>query len=93
MLCSLSGADRDGKLGPDMERFDPSRNVPSHLAFGYGIHRCVGAELARMELRAAYPALVRRFPNMRLAVAPDALEFRKLSIVYGIESLPVHLGG
>ncbi|WP_208853420.1 cytochrome P450 [Streptomyces albofaciens] len=93
VLCSLSGADRDGKLGPDMERFDPSRNVPSHLAFGYGIHRCVGAELARMELRAAYPALVRRFPNMRLAVAPDALEFRKLSIVYGIESLPVHLGG
>ncbi len=93
VLCSLSGADRDGKLGPDMERFDPSRNVPSHLAFGYGIHRCVGAELARMELRAAYPALVRRFPNMRLAVEPDALEFRKLSIVYGIESLPVHLGG
>ncbi|AJT64395.1 cytochrome P450 [Streptomyces chattanoogensis] len=91
VLCSLSGADRDGKLGPEMEQFDPSRNVPSHLAFGYGIHRCVGAELARMELRAAYPALVRRFPGMRLAAAPEDLEFRKLSIVYGIESLPVHL--
>ncbi|ARF57414.1 cytochrome P450 [Streptomyces gilvosporeus] len=93
VLCSLSGADRDGKLGPEMEQFDPSRNVPSHLAFGYGIHRCVGAELARMELRAAYPALVRRFPAMRLAARPEDLEFRKLSIVYGIESLPVHLNG
>lgn len=91
VLCSLSGADRDGKLGPEMEQFDPARNVPSHLAFGYGIHRCVGAELARMELRAAYPALVRRFPNMRLAANPEDLEFRKLSIVYGLESLPVHL--
>lgn len=93
VLCSLSGADRDGKLGPDMERFDPSRNVPSHLAFGYGIHRCVGAELAKMELRAAYPALVRRFPAMRLAVRPEELAFRKLSIVYGIESLPVRVDG
>lgn len=93
VLCSLSGADRDGKLGPEMERFDPSRSVPSHLAFGYGIHRCVGAELARMELRAAYPALARRFPHMRLAVAPEELCFRKLSIVYGVESLPVHLNG
>ncbi|MBZ4019623.1 cytochrome P450 [Streptomyces purpurogeneiscleroticus] len=93
VLCSLSGADRDGKLGPDMERFDPQRNVPSHLAFGYGIHRCVGAELARMELRAAYPALVRRFPNMRLAVPEQELAFRKLSIVYGVESLPVRLHG
>ncbi|UJB43990.1 cytochrome P450 [Streptomyces sp. A1-5] len=92
VLCSLSGADRDGKLGPDMEQFDPHRaKVPSHLAFGYGIHRCVGAELARMELRAAYPALVRRFPAMRLAVPPEELEFRKLSIVYGLDSLPVRL--
>ncbi|MGI5470876.1 cytochrome P450 [Streptomyces sp. CA-132043] len=93
VLCSLSGADRDEKLGPDMEHFDPHRKVPSHLAFGYGIHRCVGAELARMELRAAYPALVRRFPNMRLAVPERELAFRKLSIVYGVESLPVRLHG
>lgn len=92
VLCSLSGADRDGELGPEMEQFDPHRaKVPSHLAFGYGIHRCVGAELARMELRAAYPALVRRFPTMRLATRPEDLAFRKLSIVYGLDSLPVRL--
>jgi cytochrome P450 len=74
-----------------MERFDATRSPTSHLAFGYGIHRCIGAELAKMELRAAYPALVRRFPKLKLAVGPEELAFRKLSIVYGVESLPVTL--
>ena len=91
VLVSLSGADRDASLGEDMESFEATREKSAHLAFGHGVHRCIGAELGRMELRAAYPALVRRFPNMRLAVQPDELSFRKLSIVYGVESLPVHL--
>lgn len=89
VVVSLSGADRDPVLGPDLERVDPTREPTSHLAFGYGVHRCIGAELARMELRAAYPALVRRFPNMRLA--DEELNFRKASIVYGVERLPVLL--
>ena len=92
VVCSLSGGNRDSVLGDDMEKFDFARPATSHLAFGYGAHRCIGAELARMELRAAYPALVRRFPEMRLAVAPEELAFRKLSIVYGVEELPVLLG-
>lgn len=91
VLCSLSGANRDHVLGTGMEAFDSAREPTSHLAFGYGVHRCVGAELARMELRAAYPALVRRFPRMRLAVRQEELTFRKASIVYGVESLPVTL--
>jgi cytochrome P450 len=89
LLVSLSGANRDGSLGADMETFDPTRDPVPHLTFGHGIHRCVGAELGRMELRAAYPALARRFPTLRLAVPPSELEFHKMSIVYGIESLPV----
>ncbi|WP_158891974.1 cytochrome P450 [Amycolatopsis anabasis] len=89
VLVSLSGANRDAALGEDVERFDRNRKSTSHLAFGWGIHRCVGAELGRMELRAAYPALVRRFPEMRLAVAPEELSFRKVSIVYGVDTLPV----
>ena len=93
VVCSLSGANRDGSLGTGMDRFDPGRAAGSHLAFGYGIHRCVGAELARMELRAAYPALVRRFPAMRLAGDPADLRFRDASIVYGVEALPVLLNG
>jgi cytochrome P450 len=91
VVCSLSGANRDDKLGAGMDRFDPTRPASPHLAFGHGIHRCIGAELARMELRAAYPALVRRFPGMRLAADPAELRFRDASIVYGVESLPVHL--
>ncbi|HEV2784612.1 MAG TPA: cytochrome P450 [Actinophytocola sp.] len=91
VVVSLSGANRDGALGDDMEHFDATREPTSHLAFGYGIHRCIGAELARMELRIAYPALVRRFPNMRLAVPAEAVPFRPTSIVYGVDSLPVLL--
>jgi cytochrome P450 len=92
VVCSLSGANRDDALGPDMQRCQPARPPSPHLAFGHGVHRCVGAELARMELRSAYPALVRRFPTMRLAVPAEDLSFRKASIVYGLESLPVLLG-
>jgi cytochrome P450 len=92
VLCSLSGADRDPTLAPERpDDFDPTRQVGSHLAFGYGFHRCVGAELARMELSAAIPGLARRFPDLSLAVDPGELQFRDLSIVYGIDSLPVRL--
>ena len=94
VIVSLSGSNRDASLveDGDPERFDPSRKPSQHLAFSWGIHRCLGAELARMELRAAYPALVRRFPNMKLAVPQDELAFRGTSIVYGLDALPVLLG-
>jgi cytochrome P450 len=91
VIVSLSGANRDAALADGLYIIDAARNPLSHLAFGHGIHRCIGAELARMELRAAYPALVQRFPRMSLAVDMDRLQFRKASIVYGIDSLPVHL--
>jgi cytochrome P450 len=99
VIFSLTGADRDPTNGrsaqradgaaSSLETFDPHRLSAPHYAFGHGFHRCIGAELARMELRAAYPALVRRFPRLRLAVDPSELKFRKLSIVYGVEALPV----
>ncbi|GAA4919317.1 cytochrome P450 [Stackebrandtia albiflava] len=89
VLCSLSGANRDPRLGPEMEQVNPFRDMPPHFAFGYGLHRCVGAELGRMELRMAFPALLRRFPNLKPAVPFEELKFRELSIVYGIEELPV----
>ncbi|WP_034593612.1 cytochrome P450 [Hamadaea tsunoensis] len=92
VLVSLIAADRDpGNGGAD--GFDPHRAVSPHLAFGHGIHRCVGAELARMELRQAYPALLRRFPDLRLAADPATLPFRPASIVYGTTALPVHPKG
>lgn len=92
VAVSLSGADRDAKVfGPDAESFYPRRAPAAHLAFGHGMHRCVGAELARMELRSAFTALAHRFPDLSLAVDPEQLRFRDFSIVYGVESLPVRL--
>ncbi|MET0865718.1 MAG: cytochrome P450 [Nakamurella sp.] len=93
VLVSLSAADRDAVLGnnsqPSMEDFAPTRPATSHLAFGYGIHRCVGAELARVELRIAFPALARRFPTLRPAIPMTELKFRNSSIVYSAETMPV----
>lgn len=89
VLCSLTAANRDPAFGTDMEMFRPTRPVMPHLAFGYGSHRCVGAELARIELHIALPALLRRFPTLRLAVPADHLTFRRYSMVHSVDSLPV----
>ena len=88
LLAHLPAASRDPQV-TDGEALCPSQRSSTHVAFGHGLHRCVGAELARMELRAAYPALARRFPDLHLAVDPDELEFHAKSIVFGIEALPV----
>ncbi|WP_370288372.1 cytochrome P450 [Nocardioides sp.] len=89
---SLLAANRDPALGSDLGSFDPTREPTRHLAFGWGMHRCVGAELARMELRTALRLLAERFPNLAMAADLSELEFRKLSAVYGVEALPVRLG-
>jgi cytochrome P450 len=91
VMVHLPAADRDPRTYSAGERLDPARATSSHLAFGYGFHRCVGAELARMELRAAYPALARRFPDLALDVPAEELAYHAKSIVYGVESVPVRL--
>lgn len=92
VLVSLTGAGRDPARHADPARFDPTSAAPGTLAFGHGLHRCVGAELARMELRTALVALARRFPDLTLACDPADLRFTELAIVHGVERLPVHLG-
>jgi cytochrome P450 len=91
VLASLSGANRDpSSAGERPDEFDPYRIPTSgHLAFGHGIHRCIGAELARMELRIALPRLFQRFPDLALAKPQEELSFRQLSFVYGVDELPV----
>ena len=91
VVVSLTGAGRDPARHVDPERFDPASPAAATLAFGHGLHRCVGAELARMELRTALVGLARRFPDLRLACRPADLRFTDLSIVYGVEALPVRL--
>jgi cytochrome P450 len=92
VACSLVAANRGPEAGACPHAIDPDRSPNRHLAFGFGAHRCLGAELARMELRIAYPALLRRFPDLRLAVPEAELRFRRASIVYGLDRLPVRLG-
>ncbi|WP_340538892.1 cytochrome P450 [Nocardioides sp. GXZ039] len=94
VAISLLGANRDPEMaGADPDTFDPHREPTRHLAFGHGMHRCVGAELARMELRIALRALAERFPDLQVTARRDDLDFRKLSAVYGVEELPVDLYG
>ncbi|WP_325573731.1 cytochrome P450 [Nocardioides sp.] len=92
VIVSLSGANRDPAVMAAPEQFDLRNANTMHFAFGHGMHRCVGAELARMELRAALTALARRFPDLALATDdPGELGFRDLSIVYSLDRLPVRL--
>ncbi len=92
VVVSLTGAERDPACHEDPARFDPMTAAAGTLAFGHGLHRCVGAELARMELRTALVRLAQRFPDLSLACDPGDLRFTELAIVHGVESLPVRLG-
>ncbi|WP_327102640.1 cytochrome P450 [Nonomuraea glycinis] len=87
VACALPAANRDPALLPDPDRLDISRGEPGHVAFGHGVHHCLGAPLARMEMRIAFPALLDRFPGLR--VTDTEPEFRSFSIVYGLSSLEV----
>jgi cytochrome P450 len=89
VVCSLVAANRDPDLTARPDQADPDHPSTTHLAFGYGPHHCIGAPLARMQLRIVYPALLRRLPTLRLAIPADELSFRPISLVYGIETLPV----
>ena len=89
VICSLSGANRDRVFGDEPESLCPHRSAVPHLAFGHGAHRCVGAELGRMELRVALPVLLRRLPRLQLAVPAEEIEFRMLSLIHGVRALPV----
>ncbi|MBW4721235.1 cytochrome P450 [Saccharothrix obliqua] len=92
ILVSFGGANRDpAKHGPNAEEFDitrPSRH--DHLAFGHGVHYCLGSPLARLEATSALPALFARFPNLRLA-APDELAPLGSFFTNGHQALPVVL--
>jgi cytochrome P450 len=88
---AISSADRDPAQFPDPDRLDLGRDTSGHVAFGYGVHYCLGAPLARMEAEVALGALLARFPGLSLAVAPEELRWRPVSLMNGLESLPVRL--
>jgi len=92
ILAVLGSANRDERHFEDPDALDITRDPNRHLAFGRGgVHHCLGAPLARMEGQIAIGALLRRFPNARLAVAPETLRWRRGLILRGLEELPVVL--
>jgi cytochrome P450 len=94
VIISLAAANRDHDRYQHAESFDITRSDSSHLAFGHGIHHCLGARLARLEGLIAFATLLRRFPAMRLAVPPSALRWNHGDglVLRGLTELPVTLG-
>ncbi|RBM20098.1 cytochrome P450 [Prauserella sp. PE36] len=91
VLVSLLAANRDEARFPDPDRLDITRSANGHLAFGHGIHYCVGAPLARLEGEIAIGRLLHRFGDLRLAGAEDGLRWRDSTLVHALESLRVRL--
>ena len=89
VILGLASANRDPRFLADGDRLDVTRDAAGHVAFGHGVHHCLGAPLARMEMRIAFPALLRRFPGLALAVPFDEVGFRAFHFIYGLRSLPV----
>ncbi|MEU2624156.1 cytochrome P450 [Streptomyces sp. NPDC007157] len=80
------------RYGADADVFDAARGADDHLSFGVGVHRCIGAPLARAEALAALPALFDRFPGLRLAVGAEELRQVPSFIAFGWQEIPVRLG-
>lgn len=74
--------DRPGEL-------DVGRDAQGHMAFGHGVHQCVGQQLARVEMRIGFAKLLEAFPGLRLAVPPEEVPLRTDMFIYGVDSLPV----
>ena len=91
VVIALESANRDDARFADADRLDIGREPAGHLAFGHGVHVCVGAHLARLEGEIAIGGLLDRFPRMTLAVSPDRLRWRDSLIFRGLEALPVRL--
>jgi cytochrome P450 len=85
----LAAANRDPAIWPDPDRLDIQRELQMNLAFGLGIHSCLGAPLARLEAEIAIPAIIRRYPEMKLGQSP--LRYRTASVLRGLEALPIIL--
>ena len=85
----LGAANRDGARFPEPDRFDPTRSAAGHVAFGAGIHFCIGAPLARLELEVALPILFRRCPRLAIAATP---RYRDSYHFHGLERLDVEVG-
>lgn len=89
VTISVSAANRDPARFQDPDQLNLSREASGHLAFGHGIHQCIGQQLARIEMRVGFVALFGRFPALRLAIPPEEVPLNHDNFVYGAHRLPV----
>ncbi|MGP3959376.1 cytochrome P450 [Nonomuraea sp. 3N208] len=94
VTISITAANRDPGRFPDPDALDLRRTATGHVGFGHGVHQCLGQQLARVEMRAALPALFARFPSLRLAVPPEQVRSRTPDVlIHGVLDLPVTWDG
>jgi cytochrome P450 len=89
VVVSLLAANHDPRRYENPDTVDVRRNARGHLTFGHGVHQCLGQQLGRIELRAGFDGLLRRFPNLRLDVPADQVPLRTDMNIYGVHALPV----
>lgn len=92
VIVSIHAANRDPEVFSDPDELVLDRPTGHHIAFGHGAHHCLGAQLARMELQEALGALLREFPDLRLAVAADEVPWREGALVRGPRELRLTWG-
>jgi cytochrome P450 len=89
VMVNYAAANRDPVVFPDPDQLNFHRELNPHVSFGHGLHHCLGAPLARMELQLALGALVRRLPGLELAIPAERVQWRTESVARGVRALPV----
>jgi cytochrome P450 PksS len=89
VMAVIGSANRDENYFENPDMLDITRQNNKHLAFGHGVHFCLGAPLARLEGQIAINTLIQRMPNLRLSIAPDQVRWRGTFVLRGLEALPV----
>lgn len=90
VIVASDSGNRDPSVFDDPERLDfDLSEVREHMAFGHGTHACIGQNLVRTELQIAFPALLRRFPNLHTTLSDEEISFREHAVIYGVRDLPV----
>ncbi|MFD7658639.1 cytochrome P450 [Actinosynnema sp. NPDC059797] len=92
VLISVIAPNRDPRRFDRPDELDVTRPRGPHLAFGHGVHQCLGQQLARVEMAVGFTELLRRLPDLRLAVPADQVPLRSDMLIYGVHSLPVAWG-
>jgi len=89
VVVSTLAANRDPQRFDDPDTLDIHRKARGHLSFGHGIHQCLGQQLARIEMRAGFAGLLRRFPTLELAIPAGEVKLKTDMNIYGVHELPV----